>query len=229
MRKETSVMVKKCANPGCCETSRDGRNGRIYQIDRRDSMPHAQQWQERGEAEHFWLCGKCSAKLSVKLLVDGSIALAEARSPPQPEYTLMRQEAQPSEYMPRILILDVEWKTLAFIEQLLQDSGFGAITSSSVVEAITLLATGHFDCFIVIDRPTQSHAAAALRAVANAQVHCESCFCWNVESVRQRCSAFVEQARRGNRGTDYRDDFFRNVPLQTGSVGRVKERRGSVV
>lgn len=219
--REVPVVIQKCINPACGEPFLYFRNGKIYRIDRRDAMPHVQRGQEQGKAEHFWLCGRCSTRLGVVLAPDGSVEVTEAGRVPRDQpvqelsSSLTRGEAltctrQPSESegsafvarshagarTPPILVLDVEFITLALIEEILHDSGLSAITCTSIVEAINLLGTGLFDVFIVIDRPVPSHTAAIRSVLAAACFYCESCLCWSTENVKQLCSDFVEGAKR---------------------------------
>jgi hypothetical protein len=109
--------------------------------------------------------------------------------------------------MPRILVLDVDLKELGFIEEMLQDSGFSAITCTSVVEAIPLLTTGFFDVFVAIDRPAQSHTGATLSALATARVHCKSFFCWRVDNIKQQCGEFIGQVVKGELSADHRNHY----------------------
>jgi hypothetical protein len=117
-------------------------------------------------------------------------------------------------------------KTVGFIEQTLQDSGLTAITSTSIVEAKNLLATGFFDVFIVIDRHTQSHATETSGLLVNARIHCKSCFCWNVENVGQRCNEFVEEAMRWKLGTGNGDQGTAVPPCPRPDLS-AEQRRGS--
>lgn len=99
-------------------------------------------------------------------------------------------------YTPRILILDVKRKTVGLVEHTLRDSGFCAISSASVDEAISLFATGFFDFFIVIDCPAEWPAESTLSALVDACAHCESFCCWNVENIKERRPAFVEETMK---------------------------------
>lgn len=203
--KEVPAVVQKCVNPACGDPFLYFRGGKIYRIDRRDGMPRMQRAREQGKPEHFWLCGRCSVKLTVILLADGSVAVAESCRPQERESSRVPGRSRPAEHTPRILVLDAELKTLGFIEQMLEDSGSRAITTTSVVEAISLLTTGFFDCFIAIDRPAPSYAAAILSTLAVARSHCKSCFCWNSQNVRQLCNDFVEEAMTWKLEADHGD------------------------
>jgi len=94
----------------------------------------------------------------------------------------------------RILILDSELQTLAFVEQVLQDSGLAAVTTMSVIEATCLLSTGFFDVFIYIDRPKQVKAAGKPGLWVAARANCPLSLCWNGDNIRQQCNDFVESA-----------------------------------
>jgi hypothetical protein len=172
------------------------RNGQIYQIDRRDAGPRTLPGRELGDEKHSWLCDVGSAKLKTAVLADSSAAVEDAypslrgkqfgRLPflltradinpigPRPQQTsensLTDDCSRHAECTPRILILDVELKTLGLVEQALRDSGFCAITTTNVAEAISLLATGFFDLFIAIDYPARLHAVATLNVLANARI-----------------------------------------------------------
>jgi hypothetical protein len=239
--------MDRCANPACSEPFRYFRSGRIYRIDRREIVrsPSSQRGTQR--SEHFWLCGSCSPRFKVVLQPDDSIAVTEVSpgpvyvqsSPPQSpkaarstvvpaisqkgrareNNNAVQGSSQPRGRAPRILVLDAELKTLGFIEQMLQDSGLGAISCTSVVEAISLVATGFFDTFIVIDRPTKSRAATTLSALAAARLYCKSCFSWSVETVRQRCTDFVEEMAAGKLLASHDEDGTTLLPsLDPGPV-----------
>lgn len=211
-------MVQKCVNPACREPFRYFRSGKIYRFDRRDAMCPAQDQQQ--SAEHFWLCAKCSAKLSLVLLPNGTVAIIETcprlrdEQSEQPfaspvktglepvasvqpyqneDRKVQKSTRRPGDRTLRILILDVEMETLGFIEQMLQDSGLDAITSTSVVETTSLLKTRFFDIFIEIERPVRSQSAKTV-ALLDARVHCDSYFCWSAKNVKQQCIDFVEEA-----------------------------------
>jgi hypothetical protein len=230
-------MIDKCANPACSEPFHYFRSGRIYRIDRREiHSPSSQVGAQR--SEHFWLCGSCSPRFRVVLQADDSVAVAEmclgpvyAQRVQSPPLTISSAGMLPISnerllcaaaavqrtpscdgHKPRILVLDVELKTLGFIEQMLQDSGLGAISCTSVVEAISLVATGFFDILIAIDRPDRSRSAAMVSALAAARIHCKSCLCWRVDTVRQRCIDFVEEMAQGKESVRYGDDGVRLLP-----------------
>ena len=145
-------MVQKCANPVCSEPFREFRNGKIYRVNRRDAMPRVLQEAcplPRGEP----------FERSPSFLTRANVEPIGPRPQRECEKNLAEGGSRPAEHTPRILVLDVELKTLGLMEQALQDSGYSAITSTSGAETITLLATGFFDFFIVIARPARSHAA----------------------------------------------------------------------
>ncbi len=214
------VMVQRCVNPACREPFRYFRSGKIYRFDPRDAVcPRIAQDQQQ-RVEHFWLCARCSAKLSLVRLPNGAVAIMEtcprlrdeqseqpcafpvkARLEPvasaQPHQNkdrgVRKSRRRPGDRRLRILILDVEMKTLGFIEQMLQDSGLDAIPSTSVVETNSLLKTRFFDIFVEIERPVRSQSAKTV-ALHDARVHCGSYFCWSAKNVKQQCIDFVEEA-----------------------------------
>lgn len=231
-------MVQKCANPLCSEPFLHFSSGKIYRVDQRDTMRAPCPQREGQKVEHFWLCGECFPRLRVVMLRDGSVAVTEACLDPRDEplgqshssrttgsvgstCARQRQEREnnsvpgcfsPAAFTTRILVLDVELNTLAFIEEMLQDSGLSAITCRSVVEAVALLATGFFDVFVMMDRPAESHTGGTLSVLATASVHCEVCFCWRVDNIKQRCKDFVEQVVEGELRSDHDDHSTRRPP-----------------
>lgn len=68
-------MLAKCANPDCGAPFRYLRDGRIFRVERAA---------ERGESpghnvEHFWLCGACSAFLTLHTDRDGNVSVVPQR------------------------------------------------------------------------------------------------------------------------------------------------------
>ncbi len=69
-------MLTKCANPACDEPFRYLRDGRIFRVERvadNDARPGH-------NVEHFWLCGKCSRVMMLRIDGQGEISVA----PPRP-------------------------------------------------------------------------------------------------------------------------------------------------
>jgi hypothetical protein len=69
-------MLSKCANPGCSEAFRYFGQGRVFEVHFEDAelcekagrVPFALELKKQDKSvEHFWLCAKCSDKLTVAL------------------------------------------------------------------------------------------------------------------------------------------------------------------
>jgi len=64
-------MVSKCANPQCSTPFRYFRDGKLFQVDavdNREISPPGPQIIPRKQAhhvEHYWLCGICSATMTL--------------------------------------------------------------------------------------------------------------------------------------------------------------------
>ena len=63
-------MLSKCANPSCSASFLHLREGRLFRLETetRYPSPNAQ------ETEYFWLCGPCSAGMTLHLVEDGTVA-----------------------------------------------------------------------------------------------------------------------------------------------------------
>ena len=213
-------MVRTCANPACNEPFVYFRSGKIYLVDRRTSPVPPQAREQLSANEYFWLCGRCAATMKVVLCANGAVTVAEiaaakrdgAQEQPSPlpqrrvvpfsigqrlhKDTLMDHHSRTKVLETRILVLDAESETLAFLDQMLQDAALDVMTTASVGEAILLLPTGFFNTFIAIEHPLHSHADGTAKALAAARAHCKECFCWSARNFRQRCREFLEKIQQ---------------------------------
>ena len=57
-------MLSKCANPACSTAFRYLRDGKLFEIDSRQSADAGEKKQVR-RVEFYWLCGACSTELTV--------------------------------------------------------------------------------------------------------------------------------------------------------------------
>jgi hypothetical protein len=65
-------MLSKCANPACSTAFRYMREGKLFEIDNKSGQEfssagdsNAGQRKAIRKVEFFWLCGQCSAELTV--------------------------------------------------------------------------------------------------------------------------------------------------------------------
>lgn len=58
-------MLSKCANPACPQTLHYLRDGKIFKLELDGDMAPARKGMRR--VEHFWLCGRCSQRLTIEL------------------------------------------------------------------------------------------------------------------------------------------------------------------
>ncbi len=57
-------MLAKCANPECSKPFHYLREGKIFRIDL-ESAPAGRDGRRPVRIEHFWLCGTCSAQMTL--------------------------------------------------------------------------------------------------------------------------------------------------------------------
>ncbi len=57
-------MLSKCANPACSKPFRYLRDGKLFEIDSRQTA-RAGDKKQVCRVEFYWLCGECSAELTV--------------------------------------------------------------------------------------------------------------------------------------------------------------------
>ena len=57
-------MLSKCANPACSTPFRYLRDGKLFEIDPRQTARADGKKQVR-RVEFYWLCGECSAQLTI--------------------------------------------------------------------------------------------------------------------------------------------------------------------
>jgi hypothetical protein len=60
-------MLSKCANPACSRPFRYLRDGKLFEIDSRDEVNRSAAGERETvrKVEFFWLCGDCSAQLTI--------------------------------------------------------------------------------------------------------------------------------------------------------------------
>jgi hypothetical protein len=64
-------MVSKCANPECSTPFQYFRDGKLFQVDRDEmeltsrATPPLAAGKRAHRVEHYWLCGACSATLTL--------------------------------------------------------------------------------------------------------------------------------------------------------------------
>ena len=63
-------MVAKCNNPSCSAEFRYLHEGKLFRL---DLEPTARCREPR--VEYFWLCGHCSARMTLSLRLDGEVAV----------------------------------------------------------------------------------------------------------------------------------------------------------
>ena len=73
-------MLSKCLNPQCSETFQYLGQGRLFRIDFSESerkvAPAGKRPPARSKTppiEHFWLCEKCSAKMTIDFTEEGEV------------------------------------------------------------------------------------------------------------------------------------------------------------
>jgi len=80
-------MLAKCANPTCSASFRHLQDGRLFRLETDQTLrsPKAK------GAEYFWLCGDCSAGMTLRLAQDGRVMAAGLREafPNGPKLTLV--------------------------------------------------------------------------------------------------------------------------------------------
>jgi len=65
-------MLTKCTNPSCFASFRHLQDGRLFRLETvRSSKAQG--------AEYFWLCGDCSAGMTLRLAQDGKVMAAGLR------------------------------------------------------------------------------------------------------------------------------------------------------
>ena len=60
-------MISKCMNPSCFAPFRHLADGRLFQL--QNDAPAA----ASKVIEYFWLCGRCSAVMTLRITSDGSV------------------------------------------------------------------------------------------------------------------------------------------------------------
>ena len=60
-------MLSKCANPTCSTPFRYLRDGKLFEIDSRDEsgVSAVGERKQVRRVEFFWLCGECSAEMTI--------------------------------------------------------------------------------------------------------------------------------------------------------------------
>lgn len=70
-------MVSKCANPQCSTPFHYLRTGKLFQLEVGDAVAPGPQLlhpaKQRHHREHFWLCGDCSASLTLVMDKDRGV------------------------------------------------------------------------------------------------------------------------------------------------------------
>jgi hypothetical protein len=61
------AMLAKCANPECNSQFHFFRDGRIFQFDISRSAKADGAAKPSRKVEHFWLCGRCAERMTMKL------------------------------------------------------------------------------------------------------------------------------------------------------------------
>ncbi len=77
-------MVSKCANPACSATFRYLHDGTLFHVAVGSASPEkAANW-ETAPVERYWLCGKCSRKMTIVSDQTGILVVPiEQRSKPE--------------------------------------------------------------------------------------------------------------------------------------------------
>jgi hypothetical protein len=72
-------MISKCANPECSARFRYLRDGKLFRVnlDRLESASTAQNDSDKPwhRLEHFWLCGRCAATMTLVAQKGGGITV----------------------------------------------------------------------------------------------------------------------------------------------------------
>ena len=79
-------MLSKCANPACSRPFRYLRDGKLFEIDSRDESVLATVGEERKpvrRVEFFWLCGECSAEMTIINDRDRGVVAVPIVEPPR--------------------------------------------------------------------------------------------------------------------------------------------------
>jgi hypothetical protein len=63
-------MLSKCANPPCSASFLHLADGRLFRLETEPAFPSP----NAKETEYFWLCGPCSAGMTVRLTRGGTVA-----------------------------------------------------------------------------------------------------------------------------------------------------------
>jgi hypothetical protein len=69
-------MLAKCFNPLCSVSLRHLREGRLFRLEADSTRASPTQFGSRGApigTEYFWLCGRCSKAMRLRLSHDGQI------------------------------------------------------------------------------------------------------------------------------------------------------------
>ena len=66
-------MLAKCANPDCSTPLIYLREGKIFMMDHAGDHKAKLPLKPGGNVEHFWLCGPCSAKLTLICSPTGAV------------------------------------------------------------------------------------------------------------------------------------------------------------
>ena len=74
-------MVSKCANPACSAPFHYLREGKLFEVDSRESSAVGERKPIR-RVEFFWLCGRCSAVLTVINDKEKGVIIAPLSAPP---------------------------------------------------------------------------------------------------------------------------------------------------
>lgn len=79
-------MLSKCANPTCGSTFHYFREGKLYQFEinlstEDDLNPQQGVRKPVRKVEHFWLCGRCAASMSLALEGQRKVVVVPFNSP----------------------------------------------------------------------------------------------------------------------------------------------------
>lgn len=58
-------MLSKCANPNCDAPFQYLREGKLFRIDAKETLPQLIGKKPATGVEYFWLCGQCSPQMTL--------------------------------------------------------------------------------------------------------------------------------------------------------------------
>lgn len=73
-------MLDKCVNPECSRPFHYLRDGRVFHVERGSAPPAT--GKQSHNVEHFWLCGDCCQRMTVRFDADRGVRVAPRRREP---------------------------------------------------------------------------------------------------------------------------------------------------